>query len=101
MALNPVRSGSGTNLKMHEYMAAGLPVVTTPFGARGICENADSYFVISDYPAMPVRIRDLLNNPSLAADLADKAYGLVKSRFDWHQIAAGYVHRLNGEVTLC
>ena len=35
VALNPVISGSGTSLKMPEYLAAGLPVVTTEFGLRG------------------------------------------------------------------
>jgi glycosyltransferase involved in cell wall biosynthesis len=35
VGLNPVEYGSGSNLKMAEYLAAGLPVVTTPVGARG------------------------------------------------------------------
>ena len=35
-AINPMENGSGTNLKMLEYMAAGIPVITTPFGARGL-----------------------------------------------------------------
>jgi glycosyltransferase involved in cell wall biosynthesis len=35
VALNPVSYGSGSNLKMAEYLAAGLPVVSTPVGARG------------------------------------------------------------------
>ena len=33
--LNPVDSGSGTNLKLLEYAAAGLPILSTPFGGRG------------------------------------------------------------------
>jgi len=36
VALNPVQSGSGSNLKMAEYAAAGLPIVSTPFGCRGL-----------------------------------------------------------------
>lgn len=35
-AINPVETGSGTNVKMYEYLAAGLPVFSTFFGARGI-----------------------------------------------------------------
>jgi glycosyltransferase involved in cell wall biosynthesis len=35
VAVNPIAYGSGSNLKMAEYLAAGLPVVTTPIGARG------------------------------------------------------------------
>jgi glycosyltransferase involved in cell wall biosynthesis len=35
VAVNPVEAGSGSNLKLAEYVAAGLPVVTTPVGLRG------------------------------------------------------------------
>ena len=36
LAINPVTTGSGTNLKMLDYMAAGVPVLSTPHGARGL-----------------------------------------------------------------
>ena len=36
VALNPMLSGSGTNLKMLDYMAAGICVLSTKVGARGL-----------------------------------------------------------------
>ncbi|MCL0104448.1 glycosyltransferase family 4 protein, partial [Dehalococcoidia bacterium] len=36
IAINPMMSGSGTNVKMLEYMAYGLPIITTSVGARGL-----------------------------------------------------------------
>lgn len=36
LAINPVNTGSGTNVKMYEYRAAGLPILSTRFGARGL-----------------------------------------------------------------
>lgn len=41
VALNPVSHGSGSNMKLPEYLAAGLPVVTTRFGMRGLEQFAD------------------------------------------------------------
>lgn len=35
IGFNPVTKGSGANVKLYEYLAAGLPVVSTPFGVRG------------------------------------------------------------------
>jgi glycosyltransferase involved in cell wall biosynthesis len=35
IGLNPVTAGSGSNIKVIDYLAAGLPVVTTPVGMRG------------------------------------------------------------------
>jgi glycosyltransferase involved in cell wall biosynthesis/2-polyprenyl-3-methyl-5-hydroxy-6-metoxy-1,4-benzoquinol methylase len=36
IAINPMFSGSGTNIKMFDFMAMSLPTVTTAVGARGI-----------------------------------------------------------------
>jgi glycosyltransferase involved in cell wall biosynthesis len=35
VAVNPIDSGSGSNVKIAEYLGAGLPVVTTAIGLRG------------------------------------------------------------------
>jgi hypothetical protein len=41
VGLNPVTTGAGSNVKLPTYLAAGLDVVTTPFGARGFERLAD------------------------------------------------------------
>ena len=40
IALNPMFSGSGTNIKMFDFMAASLPIIVTPIGARGIIKHS-------------------------------------------------------------
>jgi glycosyltransferase involved in cell wall biosynthesis len=35
-AVNPMESGSGTNIKMLDFMAVALPIISTQIGARGI-----------------------------------------------------------------
>lgn len=48
VGLNPVHTGGGSNVKVPAYLAAGLAVVTTPFGLRGyaplrpLCEVVES-----------------------------------------------------------
>jgi Glycosyl transferases group 1 len=34
-AINPMFSGAGTNVKMADFIAARLPILSTEFGARG------------------------------------------------------------------
>ena len=46
VAVNPVAYGSGSNLKVAEYLAAGLPVVTTPIGARGFERWSDRMQIV-------------------------------------------------------
>ncbi len=36
LAVNPMVSGGGMHLKILEFMAVGLPVLSTPFGLRGV-----------------------------------------------------------------
>lgn len=45
LALNPMLGGSGINIKMLEYLTAGLPTLTTPFGARGLPKAPDAFRV--------------------------------------------------------
>lgn len=41
VAVNPVAFGSGTNIKLGEYAAAGLPSISTPIGLRGVPHLAE------------------------------------------------------------
>ncbi len=45
VAVNPVVTGSGSNLKLAEYLASGLPVVTTSVGLRGFERQSDNVIV--------------------------------------------------------
>ncbi len=51
--LNPVTRGSGSNVKLFEYLAARLPVISTAFGVRGSSLQAGPDYVEFD-PANPV-----------------------------------------------
>lgn len=89
LALNPMAAGSGTNIKMFDYMAAGLPVMTTDIGARGICtaHSAPEGIFVEPLAAFPVRCL-----PLATAALANPAYrlavrALVRKRYSWERIS--------------
>ncbi|MEO0481887.1 MAG: glycosyltransferase family 4 protein, partial [Planctomycetota bacterium] len=45
-AINPITTGAGTNVKMGEFIAAGLPILVSEFGSRGYrIEHGESGFV--------------------------------------------------------
>ena len=46
-AINPVFSGGGSNVKNADYLALGLPVLTTNFGLRGY-EQFENFFEIRE-----------------------------------------------------
>lgn len=92
-SLNPMRLGSGTNLKMFDYMAAGLPVITTSFGTRGI--NRKDLFIIADTTEELVQA---VNDFSLAkqAEKLPLARQYVEEVFDWKAIAKLLENRIDG-----
>ena len=47
IAINPMFSGSGTNIKMFDFMAANLPIISTSVGARGIVSDSIKGIVLA------------------------------------------------------
>ncbi len=62
IALCPVTEGSGMKVKILNYCAAGLPVITTKIGASGY-EKIGSLIVEDDLNKYPGIINTLLNRP--------------------------------------
>ncbi len=91
VALNPMVGGSGTNLKLATYLAAGVPVITTPIGARGYALVDGDTAVICPAEEFPDQIRRLLNDGALAARLARRGRELVVTCHDWKAIASEMV----------
>jgi glycosyltransferase involved in cell wall biosynthesis len=89
VALNPMEFGSGTNLKMLDFFAAGIPVVSTPVGARGIGVEDGVHGRVVDIGEFVPGIRSLLDLTSDALDAMTRAArDLVEQEFDWAAIAA-------------
>ena len=85
-ALNPMASGTGTNLKMLDYLAAGIPTITTPWGARGLDLVSGTHCLIADLPAFPAAL-EKLGSESISLDRMTRlARAHVEARFDWRRI---------------
>lgn len=87
IALNPMQIGSGTNLKMLDYFAAGIPVISTEVGARGLNVADGEHLFIRSAEKMPATIQDLLAQPELATKVTQAARKHVELYFDWQSIA--------------
>jgi FkbM family methyltransferase len=88
MAINPMFTGSGTNIKMLDFLAAGLPTITTPIGARGIHNPNDACFIVDDSNRFSHWISELRLNTRLRAGLAAESRKLAEEMYDWRRISA-------------
>ena len=86
IAINPMFGGSGTNIKMIDYMAAGLPIVSTPMGARGL--GAEKRFLLqAEADAFAECIRSVAQSAKLASRLGRAAQTEATKHFSWEEIS--------------
>jgi glycosyltransferase involved in cell wall biosynthesis len=77
--VNPVRHGAGVNIKMVEAMAAGLPVVTTPVGARGLHWRDGEHLVVAEgVTGFRDAVTGLLDDPARRSALAKAGRAFVE-----------------------
>ncbi|MDD8015708.1 MAG: glycosyltransferase family 4 protein [Acidobacteriota bacterium] len=89
ICLAPIFSGSGTRLKILEYMAAGKAVISTAKGAEGIDVEPGRDIVIAESRDDFVRdICLLLNDPVLARGTGHEAMVAVRQKYSWRDIAS-------------
>lgn len=86
IALNPMMSGSGTNIKVLGYLSSGIPTITTPYGARGLDLIDYKHVLICEIHEFPRKIHELLADNQLAESLKMNGRNLVEERFDWDSI---------------
>jgi glycosyltransferase involved in cell wall biosynthesis len=84
----PIRAGSGTRLKVLEYLAAGKAVVSTTKGSEGLEYVAGRDLLIADdAPAFADAVIALLGDPRRRAELGEAGRRLVATTYDWTVVA--------------
>lgn len=89
IAVNPMFSGSGTNIKMFDFMAAGLPVVSTNVGSRGIKTAGKQPILIvdSDAAAFATGINRLISSADEVRVRAIDSRTCVEDEYSWERIS--------------
>jgi glycosyltransferase involved in cell wall biosynthesis len=89
VAIAPLLHGSGTRLKILEYLSCGLPVVSTTVGAEGLnVENGVHVIIEDDLNLFASKLTELLTDTQLSARLGQSARELVVEKYDWSNIAS-------------
>ena len=87
VAVNPMFSGSGTNIKMFDFMAAGLPVISTPTGARGIKLSGSALHVCARAANSPARCDRCSPTRSMRGRLGAAARRLACESYSWERLS--------------
>lgn len=89
IALNPMRFGSGTNLKLIEFLGHGVPTVSTPFGARGLDLTNGRELILAEREDFPAAIRRVLDDPVAASKRSLTGWEVAQG-YDWNRVGTDF-----------
>jgi len=98
VAVVPLREGGGTRMKIIDYFAAGVPVVSTAKGIEGIpAVDGEAALVRDDWAAFTDALAALLTDEDRAARIAAGGRRIAEA-LDWTAIGERYL-QLMGTLT--
>ena len=92
VALNPVLHGSGTNLKVIEYLASGVPVVSTAFGVRGLEVGNGRHLLVAEPHEMVAAVERVFADAPASEARARAGRALAIERYDWAALGSRLAH---------
>jgi len=98
IALNPMISGAGTNLKILEYAAAGIPSLSTSVGIRGLSLIPDKDVLIAEPDTFSKSLKLLAENLKLQKELALSARKTVVAIYDWKSIGQHMIETIEQAI---
>ncbi len=91
VAVVPLRKGGGTRMKVLDYFAAGIPVVSSSKGVEGLGLTDGEQALIRDDPeSFAAAVAELLDAPARRASLGEAGRRHVAA-LDWTRIADRYL----------
>lgn len=86
-ALNIMEDGAGINVKMFEYFAFGIPVIATPYGARGIEVENGKTIILTDGENLIQEVKKFCEMTIEEKDkIASNALQMLKDKYSWRSI---------------
>ena len=98
MTVVPLRTGSGTRIKIMHAMALGLPIVTTSLGCEGIPVEDGKQMFIRDRPVeFASAVLTVLEDVEIREKFRREGRVCVERDYDWTRIFEGAIDRMNEE----
>jgi glycosyltransferase involved in cell wall biosynthesis len=83
-----LRFGAGTQNKVLEALAMGVPVVCSNIGFNGLgIQNGEGAFMETEEDGFSNKIIQLLNSQELRKNTGEKGKEIIRKKFDWNVLA--------------
>jgi len=90
LAVVPLTSGGGTRMKILDYFAAGLPVISTSKGCEGLpVSDGKELLIRDDWDEFAQAVAELLEDNARRKALGEAGHAMARS-LSWQEIAGRY-----------
>lgn len=90
IAVNPMLDGGGSSLKVADYFAAGLPMVSTSIGVRGYNVIAGTHYLLATREDFVDKVRMLAHDPLLRQSIGRSTSDFARNVLDWRILGGTY-----------
>ncbi len=86
LALNPMSSGGGSNLKILEFFSHGLPVISTAIGVRGFAVKSGDQCYVVELPQFASAVAALADESEVRRRMGRSAQQFAMDHYSWASI---------------
>ena len=97
VAVNPMSTGSGTNIKMLDYLAHGTPAIASAIGARGLPVEDGRHLLIAQPADLVDAIGVVIADPEAADQRALEGRRITEA-FDWQVLGARFAELVGSVI---
>ena len=99
VVVSPLRFGAGTQNKVLEAMAMGIPVVCSNIGYAGLeVQNGEGVFLEENAENFALKVVELLNSKEKREVCGKKGIEIAKNKFSWDTIAVQLQNYLSEQL---
>ncbi|MDQ1145923.1 glycosyltransferase involved in cell wall biosynthesis [Bacillus sp. SORGH_AS 510] len=96
IALNPIMTGAGVNLKTLEFLSAGIPLFSTEFGIRGLELTDHKHYFHVDRENFSDKLNNYHQNEEILNEVSTGGQKYINANFSWSSIAKGIYEEIEG-----
>lgn len=87
MAINPIFTGAGVNLKTLEFLSAGLPLFSTQCGVRGLNLIDKKHYIHAEKANFADKINQYCHDIKLLKEISSNGQKYINKHYSWDDIA--------------
>ncbi|MCI4621424.1 hypothetical protein AT960_11160 [Priestia megaterium] len=98
IAINPMFTGAGVNLKTLEFLSAGIPLFSTYYGARGLNLIDKKHYIHAEKENFADKINDFIFNQRNLKQISFYGRKYINKHYSWSNIAKNMYEQIENMI---